>query len=484
MTYKVDFEKMKTPYSAISPSRRRLTLFIVTIAGFIGPMSGNIYIPILPQLKDIFNTSMTTINGTVSVFMIIFGFAPLIWAPYADFGGRKTLYLLSLLIYIAANIVLATVPPRIAVLYIFRIFQAIGASSVISVGVGIVADIYEPKVRGKAISYFMIGPQLGPVLGPILSLIALNNNWRWIFGFCAIFATIVYILILICVPETLRCLVGNGSYLAGRNQVFVEPKLFQKRILNEIDSVKYPVPPKPTLKSWFNILKFKPALLCSVSGGLVFAGFYAMSVTFTDILQSNYEFKEYQSSLAYLCPGFSLIVGSLICGRLSDYVIQNKTPEEDLEKGYSPETRFSIQSIGCIMSSIGILGYGWCVDRHVHVAVVMIFIFVGGVGMTWIFNLNTTYLTECTIGLPVAMVSVGNMMRNVSAAISSFIIHKLIQSMGFGWCFTGLAILNLSSIVFTLWIVKCGSRWRAEFKSKAGEKKSIAKIQSVEIIEK
>ena len=108
--------------------------------------------------------------------MFVFAIAPLIWASWADYRGRKTLYLIPLIFFILANILLAATPANIVGLYILRVLQAFGASSVISVGAGTVADIIEPKHRAKAISVFMWGPQLGPVLGPVLSIIAAKDN--------------------------------------------------------------------------------------------------------------------------------------------------------------------------------------------------------------------------------------------------------------------------------------------------------------------
>ncbi|CAM9022021.1 unnamed protein product [Wickerhamomyces anomalus] len=89
-----DPEKQQLPnpspvqYSAFPQSRKNFILFLVTMAGFLGPVSGNIYIPILPQLQEVFQCSETTINATVSVFMAIFAISPLLWASWADFGGR------------------------------------------------------------------------------------------------------------------------------------------------------------------------------------------------------------------------------------------------------------------------------------------------------------------------------------------------------------------------------------------------------------
>ena len=447
------------PYSAFSSRRRSLILAIVTLAGFLGPVSGNIYIPILPQMQEVFNVSATTINGTVSVFMVVFAFAPLLWAPYADLGGRKTLYLVSLVFFILANILLASVPANIGALYVLRILQAFGASSVISVGAGTVADTVEPKHRGKAISYFMLGPQLGPILGPILSSIAVDGHWRWIFGFLAIFATVVYSVILFFLPETLRYLVGNGDYLDGKSWI-VKPKLLQKRIVE--DTTRFPKPPKPSLLGYWKIFKYKPVLLCSINGALLFATFYAMTVSFSSVLTKDYGFTQIETSVSYICPGISLIAGSISGGRISDAWrarIIHKNPDK-----YVPEHRFSLQIFGLILSMCGIIGYGWCVDKHVHVASLFVFTFLGGFGMTWVFITSTTYLTECSSGQPATLVAIGNFFRNIAAAVSAALVDKLIQKMGFGWCMTGLGFVNLIGVGLVLILVKYGPTWRHERK--------------------
>lgn len=447
-------------YSAFSPARKSFILFLVTMAGFLSPVSGNIYIPILPQLQEVFKCSETTINATVSVFMAVFAVSPLLWASWADFGGRKLLYTTSLIFFIISNILLAAVPANIGALFILRIIQAFGASSVMSVGAGTVADIIEPKNRAKAISYFMLGPQLGPILGPILSVIASNGSWRWIFGFLAIYGGVVYLMIVFMLPETLRYLVGNGEVYSGSNSWFVIPKHIKQPKLIE-DSPRFPKPPKPSLKNYYKILKYKPVLLCSINAGLLFATFYGISVTFARVLQDNYGFTSLQRSFSYVCPGISLITGSLIGGRLSDHLRKLMIAKDP--RNYVPEHRFSLQLVGLVISMAGVLGYGWFVDKHVHVASVFIFTFLGGFGMTWVFVTTTTYLTECSTGQPATNVAIGNFFRNAAAAISSVIIDQLIKKMGFGWCFTGLALIDLIGIGFVIILMVYGPKWRREW---------------------
>jgi hypothetical protein len=66
---------VQPPYSALPLGRRRLILAIVTTAGFLGPLAGNIYLPALPVFQNVFQTSATAINATVTSFMVVFAFA-------------------------------------------------------------------------------------------------------------------------------------------------------------------------------------------------------------------------------------------------------------------------------------------------------------------------------------------------------------------------------------------------------------------------
>lgn len=386
------------------------------------------------------------------------------WASWADFGGRKFLYLISLIIYIVANILLASLPAKIGILFAFRVVQAFGASSVQSLGAGTVADTVEPKNRGSAIAMFMLGPQLGPILGPILGgAIASNGQWRWIFGFLAILGAVVYVMLLLFLPETLRCLVGDGSYL-GEHRWVVKPGLRQKRLIAEGDK-RYPLPPKPSLRGYFKLMGYAPVTLVSVNAGLLFATYYGLAVTLSAQLHSEYGFTPAQTGAAYLVPGVSLVLGSLTSGRLSDRLRQRQIAAHP-EGKVIPEQRLPLQIFGVIMSMGGILGYGWMIHFHFHVATVLLFAFMAGFGMTWVFVTNTTYLTECSPGLPASLVAIAAFFRNMGAAIASVVIEPLISKMTFGWCFTGLALMDLFSLAMVFTLMMKGPAWRAELEAK------------------
>lgn len=63
------------PYSAFSINRRRFILATVTAAGFFGPLCGAVYLPSLKLFREIFKTSENAVNGTVSMYMVVFAVA-------------------------------------------------------------------------------------------------------------------------------------------------------------------------------------------------------------------------------------------------------------------------------------------------------------------------------------------------------------------------------------------------------------------------
>jgi hypothetical protein len=109
----------------------------------------------------------------------------------------------------------------------------------------------------------------------------------------------IYCLIIFCLPETLRPLVGNGEVHAESGWIR-KPRLRQPQL---VDSKKFPSPPRPNPKLYLKLLKYPPNLIVTFCGALMFAAFYAMLINFPYVLQDVYGFTEAQIGYAFLCPG-------------------------------------------------------------------------------------------------------------------------------------------------------------------------------------
>ncbi|KAG6030883.1 hypothetical protein E4U41_007743 [Claviceps citrina] len=451
-------QQPRPPYCALSPSRRRFVLVLVTLAGLVGPLSGAIYLPVLPLLEREFNAGSTSINATVSVFMVTFAIAPLFWASFADHGGRRPLYVISLSIFILSNVLLAALPKNFGSLMFLRIVHAFGSAAVVSMGAGTVADITEPKNRASAMSIFLLGPQCGPVFGPILgSALGGQLGWRWIPGFLAISCFVLWIVIIFMLPETLRYRVGNGKTVQERGWILLPPKLTSV-LAPEAD--RGPKPPKPTLRGYWKLFSYPPIGIVSVNTAMLYSTYFAMVVALPHALEDVYHWSTTEIGLGYLAVGVALMIGSLIGGRLSDWRRSRRAaaaPDGCVE----PESRLFDQIWGVIICVAGTIMYGWFVHHSLHVSSVIIATFLAGFGMSWVFVATTAFLGECVPLQAAGAFALGNMLRNPGAAIAAVVYPALVRRMGPGWFFTGFAALDFVVVGGSVIVLRIyGPHWR------------------------
>jgi MFS family permease len=71
---------------------------------------------------------------------------------------------------------------NIETLIVCRLFAGIGGSACITLGAGVVADLFPTELRGMATSIWSMGPLIGPVVGPIAGgFLGEEVSWQWIF---------------------------------------------------------------------------------------------------------------------------------------------------------------------------------------------------------------------------------------------------------------------------------------------------------------
>ncbi|KAI1299715.1 major facilitator superfamily domain-containing protein [Xylaria venustula] len=429
----------KEPYTAYTPSRQLFIVIIVTLVGFFAPLCGAVYLPSLILFEDVFHVSSKVINATISVYTAIFAVTPLFGAPASDYLGRKGVYLVTMSIFLIANTLLAAIPPTIGGLFVLRVFQALGASVATSVGAGTVADITVPSARASRMGIFLLGPNLGPVLGPLIGgQFSTPGLWRWVFGFLSIAAFPVFLLVLFFLPETLRSLVGNGSYFTGSPGWLVRPRLRQTRIVPE---GAYPKPPRLTPKRLLDLLLFVPNLIVSVGSGLQFTGLYCIYLTFPRVWQELYGWSGSETGYAYLVPAVFLLISSLLVGRLSDLRYRRFKTKHNGQSP-PPEKRIDMQIWGYLLGAAGKAMFGWFTYNRYYPVAPLVASAVASVGTGLVMVTSTAYQTECQPGATASLVALAGLLRNIGSAIAAAIIDNLIRSLGLGWLFTGLALLD------------------------------------------
>lgn len=105
---------------------------------------------------------------------------PLLLAPLSEIYGRRVVLSSANWFFVVWQIGCA-LSQNIESVIICRLFAGIGGSGCLTLGAGVVADLFPREQRGKATSIWALGPVIGPVVGPIAGGFLGEVSWRWIF---------------------------------------------------------------------------------------------------------------------------------------------------------------------------------------------------------------------------------------------------------------------------------------------------------------
>lgn len=191
------------PKTAFSKGRKAGILVVLTAWAFAGSAPNVVISPALPLIQQDLNTSAQAVNSSVSVATFFSGLAPLWWAAVSDLKGRRIVYLVSGPILILSSLA-GFWTPNIGVFYLIRIVQQIAGSAVVSTGSGTLADIYPRNELASVLGTFYLGLTLGPTIGPAIGgVITQYGGWRWTFIFSAGLASVIFVFVVLFLPETM-----------------------------------------------------------------------------------------------------------------------------------------------------------------------------------------------------------------------------------------------------------------------------------------
>jgi MFS transporter, DHA1 family, multidrug resistance protein len=182
---------------------RHAPLFVlITAFLMLQPLSTDLYLASLPSLASGFGVPASTVQLTLSLFVIGFGGAQLVVGPLSDRYGRRPVLLSGLGVYVVAS-VLCGLAQSIELLIAARFLQALGCCAAVMLARAIVRDAYEPehsaRVVAKASTWLSLAPLFGPILGAYLQV---SFGWRAAFAAHGVLAACLLLLSLWRLPET------------------------------------------------------------------------------------------------------------------------------------------------------------------------------------------------------------------------------------------------------------------------------------------
>lgn len=168
----------------------------------MSPLGIDLYLPTLPQVAEGLQTSVSNIQTTIPLFILIMGIGQLVAGPLVDNFGRKPIALLGILLYLLGSS-LAALSQTWPLFLCARVIQGTAVCCSAVVAFCGVRDKLSGEDAARAYSFLNGALNIVPALAPLLGgLLAQHWGWRAPFWFLCGYGVSVGMIILLWLPET------------------------------------------------------------------------------------------------------------------------------------------------------------------------------------------------------------------------------------------------------------------------------------------
>ena len=172
------------------------------VGAFMAVLDSSIVNVALPHIMSAFGVSRDRVEWVSTAFMLASAVAMPLVGWVAGKTGYKTLYVSSLFLFTVGSAACAAAWSFNS-LVVARVLQALGGGAIQPVGLALVAELFEPHERGRALGIWATGIVIGPTIGPTLGGYLTDwFSWRSIFTVNLPIGAIGVIATLIVMRET------------------------------------------------------------------------------------------------------------------------------------------------------------------------------------------------------------------------------------------------------------------------------------------
>ncbi|KAF5384078.1 hypothetical protein D9615_003429 [Tricholomella constricta] len=362
-----------------------------------------------------FHAPQEMINLTVTLFVIGFGFGPLLFAPLSEVVGRKPIYSISIFLYFIFTLPSALAPNR-ATLIVSRGLAGLAASAPMCNVGGSVADIWAVKERGMPMAIFSGTIFLGPCIGPLIGgWIGERAGWRWLYWVLFIFTGVCFIFTLF-IPETLAPVLLNRKAARLRKETGDD----NNKTLEELERA----PLLETLQIAISHLSFVYALLYLL--------FFAFPIAFGEIRG----FSPGITGTTFV----SIMIGVIAALAVMPY--QEKIYHRVTADGSFPEARLYPMMLGAIILPIALFIFAFTgAYRHVHWIGVCVSGTIFGFSMIVLYIAANSYIVDSYSDYAASAIAAKTLMRSCLGAVVPLFVTQMFHAMKFQYAGLLLALV-------------------------------------------
>jgi len=197
----------RAPAQSDSSARLGLREFILLMAALMAAnaLAIDSMLPALPAIGEALGVAEENRRQLViTVYLLGFGVAQIVYGPLADRYGRKPLIIASVALYALFGF-MAAAAGSFTLLIAARTLQGVAAAATRVLVVSVIRDRYAGSAMAQIMSTVMIVFIVVPVLAPAFGQGVLAfGTWRHLFIALGIYGTLLALWTLVRLPETLR----------------------------------------------------------------------------------------------------------------------------------------------------------------------------------------------------------------------------------------------------------------------------------------
>ncbi|KAJ3732367.1 MFS general substrate transporter [Lentinula guzmanii] len=446
-------EEHNAIYNRFSKGSKIGIVALISVCGLLPLFVSGSFFPSIPSISRDMDTSPSIVSLTVSVSIFAACIGALVGASYSGFYGRKPVYLVGLPLLTIGSIGVAfsrTMPE----LMLWRFLQTFGGSPGLSVGAGVIGDIYRLEERGTAMGVFfgacLLGPALAPLVGGVISHYA---SWRITQLFLGAWGLLAFICIATMYPETSipgsRGIDKKRAELVAQNVAQGE-KWFKIVWINPLKTL--------------NLLRSPNLLAVALAGTFVLLTDYVILTPLSVTLGARYGITNQAVLGACFIPiGLGNFTGAPVAGYLSDQILKRKRIQRKGE--WYPEDRL----IGTVFASatlvpLSVLGFGLVttyVEGKLGLYLDFLCLFANGVGVDLVLSPSAAYIVDVMHSKSAESMAANNGLRSLLIAILLAALMPMLDNIGLAWTNAVSALLAWVGFALLWCTIRYGEQMRS-----------------------
>ncbi|KAL8729157.1 MAG: hypothetical protein Q9166_004896 [cf. Caloplaca sp. 2 TL-2023] len=401
---------------------------------------------------------------SLSLYVLGFAFGPLLWAPISEVWGRNISMLPAMFCLAVFSIGTATSKTPAAI-FITRFFGGLFGSASVSNVSAAIGDLWAPKQRGTAVTFYAICVMGGPTLGPVVgsSLTVSHLGWRWTEYIEAIWVFFISMLGLFALPESYGPLLLKRKAIRLRkstgNQVYWHP---HEEVRLDFKSIVTKEISRP-----LRMLFIEPMVTCiALYASFVYGILYLTLEVFPIVFKEIRGWKLVISTLPFL----ALFVGVLFSAAINLANQPRYMRIVDQNKGRPvPEARLPPMLLGGVLFVIGLFWFGWTSNPPHHWLLPVVAAVFIGAGFNVIFQNCVNFLVDTYALYAASAVSANTFLRSLLASGFPMVARPMFHNLGVGPAMSILGAIACLALPIPLVFMKYGLRLRKMSKFAAVE---------------